>query len=358
MLLFPLPLLVLGFLVLTPRYKEKPSQLKYYMLLSSLAILLFTGLRSRYLGSPDTAAYAGFFELSHGISLKTAFFRNEISSFFDFLTGEGSFALFSWVLAQLFRDGQALILASSAVVTACTSVFIAKHSKEPAFSFIVYICLGLMTFNMNGMRQAMAMSICLLAYGFAKERKPLRFLLIVLLAFTFHRTAVVFLLAYPLSHYKPSPRRNTLLAGAVLLFLLFSRRLAALYDSWVGKDYASGESFEGGGIVVVLTYLLLLGIGAFCVYAARGERGRTLLPLVLLLATGFLFYLARYFSTQIYERASYYFFYFALLLMPELTEGFEEKSRTVYLFGATLFSILLFYYRVMGGPFAHFTFFW
>ena len=362
MLLLALPIIILCLgTCFPPKDKNQHRANTYiFLFLCCLAVTLFVGLRSRHVGSLDTNAYAGFFEGVRNASLFSTLKNSEITNFREFLTGEGIFTLLMWGTAQVFSNAQIFIFITSLIITICTGIFIHKHSDDPLFSWIAYICLGLMTFNMNGMRQALAMSICLLAYGFAKRRQFVRFLLIVLLAFMFHRTAFVFLIVYPLCNYKPSLIKNTIFVSLSGTFLIFSRQIAAIYDSWAGKDYASGESFDGGGFTVVSIYILLLVLSALYIhYSDKDHPERdNITALSTLLIVGFIFYISRYLSTQIFERASYYFFYFSILLFPKLSNTFDKESRPLYKMIAIVLAVVLFGYRLIGGPMSNYIFFW
>lgn len=357
MILGTLPILILMISILLPKNEESKKASKTFMIFCCVVVTLFIGLRSRYMGSIDTSNYAGMFERLRGVSFSEGVLSHG-KTISDFIFEEGGFLLYMWSLAQIFSSAQPFIFVSTTISTILVGRFIYKHSEDEVISWIVYICLGLMTFNMNGMRQSLAMAICLLSYDFAKEKKLFRFLLIVFLAFLFHKTAFVFLMVYPLCNYNPNSLKNTCLVALTGLFLTFSRQLAAIYDEWAGKDYASGESFEGGGGVVVITYVLLILLSVLYIGFEKKEDGDVVRNLSILIGVGFVFYFSRYISTQIFERVSYYFFYFSLLLFPKLKNLFNRDSRYLYKLIVIGLAIILFCYRASKGAFADFGFFW
>lgn len=357
MILGALPILILVISILFPKNKETGKEPKLFMFLSCITVMLFVGLRSRYMGSADTNNYARLFERLGNISFSQAVITPG-QSIGDFIFEEGGFTLYMWALAQLFNNAQPFIFISTAITTILVARFIYKNSEDELVSWIAYICLGLMTFNMNGMRQSLAMAICLASYDFAKDKKFFKFFLTVFLAFLFHKTAFIFLLVYPLCNYKPSGAKNMVLGGLTGLFLIFSRQLAALYDEWAGKDYAAGESFDSGGEVVVAIYLLLIALCVVYVCFFKGKDSASVRNLGILLGVGFIFYFSRYISTQIFERLSYYYFYFSLLIFPKLSDLFDEDSKPLYKVIFIGLAIVLFLYRVSKGDFAGYTFFW
>lgn len=74
--------------------------------------------------------------------------------------------------------------------------------KFVVLSFVIIFCDMYMYFNISGMRQGIALSICLVSSYFAFRRKALIFVLIVLFAATVHKSALVFLVVYPLLKLK------------------------------------------------------------------------------------------------------------------------------------------------------------
>ena len=77
-------------------------------------------------------------------------------------------------------------------------VWIYKHSKNIALSFLCFIAFGILSFDFTILRQALAVSITAWSFDFLINRKPVKFFLIVLLAACFHKTALIMLFIYPL----------------------------------------------------------------------------------------------------------------------------------------------------------------
>ena len=68
-------------------------------------------------------------------------------------------------------------------------------------------------------------------------------------------------------------------------------------------------------------------------------------------------YLSRYFSNQILERLSYYFFYFTLPLIPNLVGDLEEREQKIVKMMFCILALVLFAYRLQKGLFNNFRFF-
>ena len=312
------------------------------------------GLRWRYTGSPDTDMYCRLIE---GLRVNGLSFRGYIQSRLaetSILTSEIGFYTFAWVVAKIFYYPQYLILFSAAITTVCVLRFIRLYSKDCEISVTMYICLGLLTFNMNGMRQALAMSICLIAYDFIVKKKPISFVLTILVAMTFHKTAIIFLPFYLIAYVKYNFWHVSIFMGIIALFYSLSNVLVKVFDDAMDKSYAASESAEGGGVVVVAIYICILLLAVMYRKSLDSDTARKCFFMTI---TGFILYCARYFSNAIYERMSYYFFYYSILLLPAVISKAPEQERKFVKFGIIFLSIVLFVYRVNGGAFSDFKLF-
>lgn len=83
-------------------------------------------------------------------------------------------------------------------------LYFIKNSTNMWFSTVVFICMNFYNFIFSGYRQAIAISITVLAIKYINEKKLLKFVLTVFLASLFHQSALIFLIAYPLNKIKIS----------------------------------------------------------------------------------------------------------------------------------------------------------
>ena len=123
------------------------------------------------------------------------------------------------------------------------------------------------------------------------------------------------------------------------------------FNTLTGKDYDVAAEAEGGGITVLAIYAFVILLS---ILMNKKLTDKKILSEFMCVLLGFFCYIARYFSNQILERISYYFFYFTLLLIPDLFSLMNEKERQVVkvLFGFASLAILL--YRVSSGSFSNF----
>ncbi len=325
-----------------------------YLWFCGICIVFVMGLRWRYTGTTDTDMYCRLIEglRVNGLSL-SGYIQKRLAET-TLLSSEIGFYSFAWIIAKVFYYPQYLILFSAVIVTACVMRFIRLYSKDCGISVTMYICLGLLTFNMNGMRQAIAMAICLIAYDFIVKKRPIPFVLTILVAMSFHKTAIIFLPFYLITYVKYNFWHVSIFMGIIALFYRFSSVLIEAFDDAMDKSYATAESFEGGGIVVVAIYICILILAVMYRKALDGDTAKRCFFMTI---TGFALYCARYFSAGIFERVSYYFFYYSILLLPEVISKAPEQERRLVKLGIICLSTVLFIYRVSRGAFMDFKLF-
>lgn len=139
------------------------------------------------------------------------------------------------------------------------AVFCARQ-YNPALTFLVAIPYLIIVVGMGYTRQGTAIGIVLAGLANADGKKNMRFLLFVLLAALFHRTA---LLVLPLA-LAPLARRNLLraiggaLAFVVLFVLLLRQSTDTLVATYITQDYESSGAAVRVAMNVVPAILAIL----------------------------------------------------------------------------------------------------
>lgn len=326
---------------------------KNYLLIAGSVVALMMGLRTQYTGSTDTYMYAGFYK---GIVNYRSFidYYNLTLSDVEFVFSETGFYLFMWLLSRVFSDPQILILVTSSFITYSACRFIYKNSNDVPTSMVAYVCLGLFTFNMNGMRQAMAMAICLFAYEFVKQRKLIPFLLTVFLAMQFHKTALCFFPIYLMPVIQTSKGNTFWYFVGMFAFVMAMDWIIETFNAFAGEDYLVSDQADGGGISVIMIYALAIILSLFMHRSLKDKNIRMQFYIVVL---GLACYITRFFNNQVVERLSYYFFYFSVLLIPNIINELSEQERKIVKLGFGFLAVVLLWYRVQFGALSSFRLF-
>ncbi len=332
---------------------ENDKGRKTYLWICGVFITMVMGLRDRFTGSLDTNYYCSLFESAKNYDGFRLFAELAFQSEGNLLLSEPGFMGYVWIMAKIFPIPQFLLLTSTAFVTFCVLHFIHKNSIDPVLSVTAYVTLGLMTFCANGMRQGMAMGICLLAFEAVKTRRPWQFAGILFVALMFHKSAVFMVPLYFYPWFRKLDWKTVFAFSAIfLIFLYFSDNLLHLFDSLADKNYSNADAFEGGGMITVAIYGIV-AVAVFFVLTYR-EISADTTAMYFAALTGLCLYLMRYFSNQIYERVHYYMYYYVILLLPFVPQLIVKSQRRAVRYMILGAAILLFLYRTRSGVFSTF----
>ena len=115
---------------------------------------------------------------------------------------EPGYLIYSHII-YLISNGsfRVLMIITSFISYLGVFIFIKNFSNNKLLSVILYICIGYYIAPFSGLRQCIALSMVFISYKFIINRDFKKFIILLLLAFAFHKSALVFLPAYFLYNY-------------------------------------------------------------------------------------------------------------------------------------------------------------
>ncbi len=328
-----------------PKLHKSKKQKMTFFILCGIVMLAIMGLRHYSLGSTDTTNYYN--------AMQRAINSPNWQSFYDPEYYEAGLQAFMYALSRVFNHPQWILFITSLIYVVSIFYFANNNSDNIPLSITTYISLGLMQFHLQGMRQSIAMCICLFAYEQAKRKHPIKFLLLVILATTFHQTAVVFLPIYFMCRMKFSWKSMSLIAVGSIFMVVFTDRIINIANMAFDKNYEN--TVTSGGFVALSIYIILLGITLW--YYNR-HKPDDKLPLLFVLILATLCYGMRYTGALVAERVSFYFSFSQIALLPAALRMFAQKDRKMWGYVASVFVVALFIYRLVGSEFITYKFFW
>jgi len=114
----------------------------------------------------------------------------------DYLHGFEPGFMILYNIAKSISDSYTIMLLIEAIILYfCIYYFIKAHSFYPILSLLIYYSMSFA--GIFFVRQNIAMAILLCSLKYIYEKKIIPFILIVIIAASIHRTAIIFLIAYP-----------------------------------------------------------------------------------------------------------------------------------------------------------------
>lgn len=253
-------LLVLVFIVGTAIIclvqRRKTSRALLISIFGGVILFLYGALRSTSVGT-DVYSYANSYALLPHLALR------DIFTSITMISRDPFFYSFLKILSHISDNPQFMLAVLSGIVALCISIFIYRNSVNPFLSFVLFICLRYYSFTLSGLRQAVAWSIIMLSYEMLKEKRLVKFVLMVCFASLFHGSAIIFLLAYPLAHIKRIEKTTFIvllvmlfnfITGHALIRLLVSIPILGQYESYV---FGEGNTTSGSTMLLIYFSIIL-----------------------------------------------------------------------------------------------------
>lgn len=189
------------------------SRNKTFDLVAFLVLFLLLALRHESMGVDlgyyKNTGYLQSFESLSGMSW------DKILRLKEYFNYERGYIVLNKIIGTISAEKQ-FFIASMALITLIPYYLVFSwKSKDCFLSYIIIMGTSIFLMLFSGIRQSIAVGLCFLLLGLIQSRKPIPFVIGVLLASLFHKTATIFLLAYPVYHLRISR------TGRLLSILLY-----------------------------------------------------------------------------------------------------------------------------------------
>ena len=226
-------------------------------------------------------------------------------------------------LIYILTDGdyQKLITIISLFVMFSYMRFIWKYSPSPIQSVLYF--LGLLYYIMlfDALKQAVAMAVLLFAFDAIFENKPIKYVLLVLIAAQFHFPAMVFLPAYWISKMKMSRSFVVLLGFLLIVTYIFREQILNLMLKVYGGDDVGGSLADVRFLRTKVLVMILIVITA--VILRPPTEGDTLYNTCLYFVGISIVFQTFCGYNNIFERLADYYFHTSIVMIPLVFEKCE-----------------------------------
>lgn len=248
MVLGVLPYYIFLAVVMIVCASQQKQKSKVPLIVIFLCMVLFAGLRNQSVGT-DTMSYVNSFNNLDNRSLS--------EDFIEILSDEPGFYLLQIFARQISGNYWVILSVVSGICYAFVLYSIKRHSENRILSLFIYITFGYYTFCFNASRQAIALSIYLLALPSLYKRNFIKYSIFVCVAALFHKTVLIAIPLYFLFIMKYSWKSLSLAAIAAIVI---SRRLPSLLSAAAGLEdryllYSVGRAT--GGYLLTLFYVMM-----------------------------------------------------------------------------------------------------
>lgn len=316
---------------------------KAYVIIIGSWLFLVAALRNYTVGA-DTYTY---------LSRYIVFASSEWKSIFRIanrMMFEYGFAVTNKLLSYISSNPRILLVVAAFVIVSLFCFFIYKDSRIPWLSFFMYITLGMFGDSLSAMRQYIAVALILVAYNAIKNNKFVLFIVMVLLAAMFHRSALLVLPMFWISKIRFNKLHFCLILGfAVAVFAIVTSPMFKIsdtvinffskYTTYVRYLYALDYGRSGGAIGLTLIYSSFLFLIILKLYKSNSTSRNMYIAFALASAALTL----TTFFIGISERLLPFFAAMFIFSIPEAVMN-EPKSRVRLQYISVICVILIIYY--------------
>jgi len=320
--------------------KTKKNWVKGFFVWGSFTfIAVIIAFRALSVGS-DTRNYSRLFE------------EIAIRDVFDNVDFELGYILLVKFLNVFSSSSRILFVFEGLLVMICYSRFISKYSDNIRQSYLFvlsYLAFNTLSFQLSAVRQAIAMCICLFAYDFIMQKKPVKFVIAVLLASMFHTSALLLLPAYLIAVTKNAIAKIVTLA-LTLMGLVSIETVMYLVSLVSGKYEEYGIEETGNGYIFLAVITVIVVIVEIFWKKLRDYPTASEMRQVNYIS--WIIWVWRL-VTRVTERAAFFYLPSTMITLKTIPEAFDaERDKRFATMIIAAFLAILFIYRTSGMKYA------
>lgn len=211
---------------------------KRFFVLLSLVLILVAGLRYR-VGTDYPAYYKGFLSYAED-------FWNSLKGF-----DEPGYRFMCRILAIFTSEPAVSIFFASLITIGISLIVIYRHTDKLLLAILFFVFLGCWHNSFNAVRQCMAASIAFCGFQYARDKKLAKYILIIFLAFLFHRSAIIMLPLYFLINIDIKFKNILFLIAATVVVLLSYESIMPMIGTLTDQVYSETNTYIWGSVNVL-----------------------------------------------------------------------------------------------------------
>lgn len=291
------------------------SQRKWNLKIALFPVFILMAFKGHEVGS-DTPTYIYQFSV----------INNKILYLENFERIEPGYNLLQEVLSFMSTDPLYLFVLVALVACVSCYYFFRDNTQYSCISLYFFMAFGYLPFILSGLRQTLAMSICLFSFSFIRSKQIYKFLGLILLAMSFHKSALFFVPAYFIAYRKIKKKNVQTLYGGILLTFFFADKILMAADNIAGYNYGVESVASGGSFFV---FVLLITYWALKRRATLIKASDLNLLHININFLSLAMWTVRLVSRTA-ERVSLYFMPYTMIVLAETIETMDKSKRSLY----------------------------
>lgn len=256
-----IPYFILMFIIIVLSLFKNKLGNKIYLICLFVCLFLFLILKD-YNYYPDHDNYLKVFNLTYSKGLIYMIQNYKLS--FGYEIG---YVIYNGIVTLFTSNYFVYLIITSVITLIGYFYFIKNNSNNYFFSILIFMSLGFYSMNFYILRSSIAVSIMLFSLKYLKERKILKYMLLTLLASSFHQTMLVFIPLYFLLNIDYNKYFMIFFSVITLFIFIFKNTLISILIDRIYPYYKNQNIFTNGGYKLLLLLVILFGI--ICLYKKK-----------------------------------------------------------------------------------------
>lgn len=330
------------------KYQNKED---YYMRLVCWILILLASLRGLSVGADTSGYWSDYLHVS----------QYSFNQLMDMYVDYPVYFLLSKLCSMLHLPIQVWFGFVEGLYVYAIYKFISRYSSDKLYSMLGFFVIGLFAFSMAGLKQTLSMAFVIWGYLALDDKKYLKALLWVVIAYYCHHASLVFLAGIAL-YYMRSWRNYYLYLVLIVMLLLLGTRflwgqmLTLLENEHYSELYSKDEGYSTTTMMIygVLLGILIIFSGRYRHFLPNDSKIMLGMSTLAFALQGFALISSSAF------RLSFYFLPFMIVAFPNVFNFIVNKStRQRVKIGVELLLIFIFLYTNRnGGGIVPYKFFW
>lgn len=307
-----------------------------------VAVVLFIGFRSKYTGA-DTRGYVRGFIASQNTS-----WRSVVNTTYK----DPGYIYFVKIISTITSSEVLYLVITSFLSFIGVFDVIKRNTEKPVLALFFFITLGNFLFATTGIRQAIAMSMCMLSVRFIQERKLIPFVIFVWLGAQLHHSAYLFLVTYILAVRKVSP--TSMLTNIIITVVAYFsyETLLNVANDVLNYNYGIEELDNGFIFYIIILLILVFGFVMRDRWVTDNKNQTVIMNLGIMCGIIWTFRLIG----RTAERPSMYFLGVIPIVLVNAVESLEkEDTKRIIMIIAIILTLIFFFKRTVN---YHYGWFW
>lgn len=310
---------ILGYIMRPNKVKENR---KVYLIIVFSILTIISAIRNYTVGV-DTWQFCGDFVK---IGKLTFFEAMEKTRY------EIGFIVLCKILYFISANHQILIIVTSVFIMGAIGLYIYEESTDVIMSSLIFILLNCYAMYMSVMRQAIAISIILIAYVlFFKKNKTLKYIISVVLASLFHSSAIFMVILVLLKDKKFERKYYHIAILMAIVFFVFSDTIfdivTMVFPTYAG--YKNSSFFESNYFASLINAVVAFAFFTYGIMTNKEDykdKEKTNFYSFLMLFN-FLFYVLTI-RINIFARVTTYFNIFNIIWIPMIIDNLTKNKNS------------------------------